>query len=82
MLSLRQFVADAKHAVAEQAPEDQEIPQGNLLLLRTEDYSDTLIGSPRPSVGEGLGGGEYVVSRNRERHSGRSLRLTYLTPIA
>ena len=31
MLSLRQLVADAKHAVAEQAPEDQEISQKNLL---------------------------------------------------
>src|SRR6187399_1306054 len=143
MLSLRQLVADTKHAVAEQAPEDQEISQENL-LLRTADYSETpssknrlpspqrgrgaggegdspllnqlpMVGAPdqdprllvinRPVCSPALGRGlpksfeclkvsspyflilnntlfKVVGSRNRERHSGRSLRLTYLTSTA
>jgi hypothetical protein len=31
MLSLRQLVADAQHAIAEQTPENQEISQQDLL---------------------------------------------------
>ena len=58
MLSLRQLVANAKHAVAEQTPEDQKISQGNLLLSNIANVVKSLHPSPDAFTAVTINAGE------------------------